>query len=49
MLLQLDQPGEEGPHQSTASEEQLASVPSFTFQADQVRRDHDYMCRSLWQ
>ena len=31
MLLQLDQPSEQGTQQSTASEDQLASVPSFTF------------------
>ncbi len=36
MLLQLDQPGDQGPQQSTASEAQLASVPSFTYQTDQV-------------
>jgi hypothetical protein len=36
VLLQLDQPGDQGPQQSTASEAQLASVPSFTYQVDQV-------------
>ena len=36
MLLQLDQPGDQRPQQLTASEAQLASVPSFTYQTDQV-------------
>ena len=36
MLLQLDQPVDQGPQQSTASEAQLASVPAFTYQTDQV-------------
>lgn len=35
MLLQLDQQGEQGPQHPPATEEQLASVPSFTHKADQ--------------
>ncbi|DBB01205.1 TPA: hypothetical protein ACH3X1_001087 [Trebouxia sp. C0004] len=41
MLLQLDQPGDQGPQQSTASEAQLASVPSFTYQVDQKAPSDD--------